>query len=282
MPSRRRRGRAAGLRGQRAGAPLHALGVVTPALGFVTPALGFVTPASASSPQPSASSRAPEPPPDRTPSPPPPPPAQAEDPSAATSAPPSPPDACLDVIIEPSLEGGRLLAVEHSASPARTAVHKVLKANGWQRRWLRPSHYSSPHASSWLRRQLWHPSRLEVMTAIDDSAEAEGSSAGGAGGSPSSPGSARQARARGRANARGGGSSSVSKSANVSLGLRAWRKPSFMPEDLVIIEEACLASSLRLDQVHLLTSDRQQTVPLPLLRLWPSRLRLRAEQHSHP
>ena len=225
-------------------------------------------------------------PPDGPATPPPPPPGHGE---ALASA----PDACLDLIIEPSLEGGRLLAVEHSPSDARTAVREALRELGWMRRWLRPQHYTSPHVVTWLRRQLWHPSRVEHMSLYMSDDDLEPGRSGGATGRRS----LRTQRSKIKQKSKDGGKSkgssnkdntdgaeSESKEASgdaPTLGLRAWRKSSFRAEDLLLVQQACQANGLKFESVHLLTSDRQQTVPLELLRLWPARVRLFVEQRSH-
>ena len=225
-------------------------------------------------------------PPDGPATPPPPPPGHGEGLASA-------PDACLDLIIEPSLEGGRLLAVEHSPSDARTAVREALRELGWMRRWLRPQHYTSPHVVTWLRRQLWHPSRVEHMSLYMSDDDLEPGRSGGATGRRS----LRTQRSKIKQKSKDGGKSkgssnkdntdgaeSESKEASgdaPTLGLRAWRKSSFRAEDLLLVQQACQANGLKFESVHLLTSDRQQTVPLELLRLWPARVRLFVEQRSH-
>ena len=57
------------------------------------------------------------------------------------------------------------------------ALRGKLREQGWSRRWLRPSHYASPHASAWLRRTLWHPSRVETMDELDGPDEKSNASA---------------------------------------------------------------------------------------------------------
>ena len=87
----------------------------------------------------------------------------------------------------------------------------------------------------------------------------------------------------------GAGGDSTSSTAPVTgtgtdgaqYALRAWRKSSFRTEDILLVHAACEMEGLRLSHLSLLASDRQQTVPLPSLRLWPSKLRLMLEQHSH-
>ena len=186
---------------------------------------------------------------------------------------------CIDLVVEPSLEGGRLLAVEHSPSKAREHVHAALRAAGWTRRWLRPEHYASTHAASWVRRSFWHPSRLELMSS--DEPDADGtrgrvrrnvrsrirSHTSASKASPS---------ARGVSGADGGGGVGNYS----SYGLRGWHKPSFQAEDVVLLQHACEQAALQLRSLHLLTADRQQTLPISMLRLWPSRARLALERRS--
>ena len=85
----------------------------------------------------------------------------------------SPADACIDLIIEPSLEGGRLMAVEHAPTEARLRLRAALREMGWSLRWLRPSHYSSAAAAEWVRATLWHSARLDPMGS-DETIDAAG------------------------------------------------------------------------------------------------------------
>ena len=127
---------------------------------------------------------------------------------------------------------------------------------------------------AWLHRHFWHSERLDVMSSLEQAAESDGSTAAAA-----SRLRVRHQRARMRAK-RADLDGRATAANSSSPGLRVWRKPSFRPEDVVLVEQACAEAELRLSTVHLLTADRQQTVPLLLLRLWPSRIRLTIERHS--
>ena len=77
------------------------------------------------------------------------------------------------------------MAIEHTTSSARAKVLSSMRAHGWSRRWLRPSHYDSPFASAWIERKFWHPSRYEAMVFLDESSALDGG--GGGGGASTSP-----------------------------------------------------------------------------------------------
>ena len=167
-------------------------------------------------------------------------------------------DVCIDLVVEPSLEGGRLLALERARSPARAKVIARLRAQGWNFRWVRPSHYSSVHVQQWLTQKFWHPSRLHTM------------SPGGEG----SPISAQQRRAVLQQQGSDPG-------ATLGLGLRGWRKFLFRGEEVEALRQACESAGLKLENLHLLTAVRQQTIPLSALRLWTAHARLFLERHTH-
>ncbi|KAL1528062.1 hypothetical protein AB1Y20_009428 [Prymnesium parvum] len=165
---------------------------------------------------------------------------------------------CLDLVVEPSLEGGRLLALERARTPARAKVVEKLRADGWHFRWVRPGHYASPHARQWLTQKFWHASRLYTMTV-----HGEG-------------------RSLSRAQRKGLQQQQLAadSAAEIGLGLRGWRKFLFRAEDFEGLRQVCESAGLRLDNVHLLTAVQQQTIPLSNLRLWPACLRLFLERHA--
>mmetsp|Transcript_24946 Transcript_24946/g.68432 ORF Transcript_24946/g.68432 Transcript_24946/m.68432 type:complete len:1333 (+) Transcript_24946:959-4957(+) len=156
--------------------------------------------------------------------------------------------ACVDLAVEPSLEGGRLLIIEQSPTPARVRVAARLPGLGWTFAWTSSSHYSSAGVREWLqavesvstRRHTMRP-RAPDGSSVDDVS------------CPGCDGSNEQA-------------------GNANLGLLSWRKVPFLASDLVELQEACAAEGLVLESLTLLAADRVQGISIASLNLSLARI----------
>ena len=169
---------------------------------------------------------------------------------------------CIDLFVEPSLAGGRLLAIERSPSPARRRVAIALRKEGWQFRWVRPAHYRSVLVNLWLSKMAWEPARLAPLT-LDGATRIP-------------DGVGKPAALKSKVAERVGDESKLNATL---LGLRGWRKPVFTTDDVEGVRQACAREGLHLPALHLVAADRQQLVSSDLLRLWPARVRLAVAAH---
>lgn len=156
--------------------------------------------------------------------------------------------ACADLAVEPSLEGGRLLLLEHTHSASRKRLAAMLPALGWSFAWTSSAHYTSPAVREWLRavesvRTRRHPMRPRASNGSE----------------------IREA---------------TTEPQSADLGLLGWRKVPFRAADVVALERACAAEGLALDGLTLLAADRVQLIPLSALSLVLPRLARHARAHA--
>eukprot|EP00962_Isochrysis_galbana_P035119 scaffold11993_cov84-Isochrysis_galbana.AAC.1 len=151
-------------------------------------------------------------------------------------------NACIELAVEPSLEGGRLLLLEHSHTAARRRLARALPALGWSFVWTSSAHYSAPAVRQWLRSVEAVSTRRHPMRPPDGSVSGEWH--------------------------------------GTDLGLLGWRKVPLRASDIVALERACAAEGLHLEGLTLLAADRVQAIPLDALRLWLPRLAHHAHAHA--